>query len=229
MIRALHIAFVTASRWRDSMPSLTTIYRAGVMIAVGAIAYKGWQLYGPPTEKVKSVATRAVDMAQTAWNNYRSSGKDVQPAPAPRGSAPPLAQTLQPPATEGAIVPPPLSTQTLTPSPPAGAIPSTSAPMTQAPITPLAQTPPATATEDDRVKTLMSRLQQLGGSDPKVAPWGSGGHLFRCCCQAPLANSSAVTQHFESVATEPALAVEQVVAKVEAWRTAQRNGGILRY
>jgi hypothetical protein len=211
------------------MPSLTTIYRAGVMIAVGAIAYKGWQLYGPPTEKVKSVAARAVDMAQTAWNNLRSSDKDSQPVPAPRGSAPSFTQTLQPPATEGAIVPPPLSTQTLTPSPSAGAIPSTSAPMTQAPITPLVQTAPATATGDDRVKTLMSRLQQLGGSDPKVAPWGSGGHLFRCCCQAPLANSSAVTQHFESVAAEPALAVEQVVAKVEAWRTAQRNGGVLRY
>ena len=75
----------------------------------------------------------------------------------------------------------------------------------------------------------MSRLEQLGGADPKVAPWGSSGHLFRCCCQAPLANSPAVTQHFESVAAEPALAVEQVVAKVEAWRTAQRNGGVLRY
>ena len=211
------------------MPSLTTIYRAGVMIAVGAIAYKGWQLYGPPTEKVKSVASRAVDMAQTAWNNCRSSGKDSQPAPAPRGSAPSIAQTLQPPATEGAIVAPPLSTQTLTPSPQTGAIPSTSAATTQAQITPLAQTAPATGTDDDRVKSLMSRLQQLGGSDPKVAAWGSGGHLFRCCCQAPLANSPAVTQHFESVAAEPALAVEQVVAKVEAWQTAQRNGGVLRY
>src|SRR6185369_4765830 len=112
--------------------------------------------------------------------------------------------------------------------PSTGAIPSTSTQMTQAPITPLTQVASTTGADDDRVKTLMSRLQQLGGSDPKVAAWGSGGHLYRCCCQAPLANSPAVTQHFESVATEPALAVEQVVAKVEAWRTAQRNGGILR-
>ena len=34
-----------------------------------------------------------------------------------------------------------------------------------------------------------------------------------------------MTQHFESVAAEPALAVEQVVAKVEAWQIAQRDGG----
>jgi hypothetical protein len=110
-----------------------------------------------------------------------------------------------------------------------GGIPSASTPATQASITPLSQTAPATGIDDDRVKLLMSRLEQLGGTDPKVAPWGSSGHLFRCCCQAPLANSSAVTQHFESVAGEPALAVEEVVAKVEAWRTAQRAGGVLRY
>src|SRR3954447_24945835 len=58
--------------WRNSMPSLTTIYRAGVMLAVGAIAYKGWQLYGPPAEKVKSIAASAVDMAQNAWKNFRA-------------------------------------------------------------------------------------------------------------------------------------------------------------
>ena len=38
-----------------------------------------------------------------------------------------------------------------------------------------------------------------------------------------------MTQHFESVAAEPAAAVEQVLAKVEAWKVAQRDGGTLRY
>jgi hypothetical protein len=38
-----------------------------------------------------------------------------------------------------------------------------------------------------------------------------------------------MTQHFESVAPEPAVAVEQVIAKVEAWQVAQRDGGTLRY
>jgi hypothetical protein len=210
------------------MPSLTTIYRAGVMLAVGAIAFKGWQLFGPPTEKVKSIAVNAVDMAQSAWKSFQTPDKAATPPTQPRAGTPPFAQTLQPPAANIAIAPPALSTQTLTPSP-TGAIPSTSAPAMQPPITPLAETAPATGLKGDRVQALLSRLEQLGGADPKLAPWGSSGHLFRCCCQAPLANSPAVTQHFESVAAEPSLAVEQVVAKVEAWRTAQRNGGVLRY
>ena len=33
------------------MPSFTTIYRAAVMLAVGAIVFKGWQMYGPPAEQ----------------------------------------------------------------------------------------------------------------------------------------------------------------------------------
>jgi hypothetical protein len=216
------------------MSSFTTIYRAGVMIGVGVVAYKGWQLYGPPTDKVKSVAARAVDMAQNAWKDYQKSDKDTRPAPEARGSAPPFSsQTLQPPAAAGSITAPPLSTQSTAPTSPAGSIPSaTSAPpLMPTPVSqmPSASGPNARDPKNDRVQSLLSRLQQLGGSAPKVAAWGSSGHLYRCCCQAPLANSSAATQHFESVAAEPALAVEQVVAKVEAWRTAQRSGGLLRY
>jgi hypothetical protein len=211
------------------MPSFTTIFRATVMLAVGAIVFKGWQLFGPPAEQVKSVAARAIDMAQAAWKNFQSPDKAAKPAAQSQGVTPPFARATQPPAGEVAITPPALSTQTLTPSPPTGAIPSTSAAATQAPITPLAQTAPATGLSEDRVKTLLSRLEQLGGADPKLAPWGTGGHLYRCCCQAPLANSPAVTQHFESVAAEPALAVEEVVAKVEAWRTAERSRDVLRH
>jgi hypothetical protein len=210
------------------MPSFTTISRAMVMLAVGAIAFKGWQVYGPPAEQVKSIATRAVEMAQASWKSFRTPEKPAQSAPEPRGAAPPFAQALQPPAVNVAITPPALSSQTLTPSPPIGAIPSTSAPLTLGPITPLAESAAAIVTKDGRVQELLSRLERLGGADPKVAPWGSGGHLFRCYCQAPLANSPAVMQHFESVAAEPALAVEQVVAKVEAWQTAHRGDRFLR-
>jgi hypothetical protein len=214
------------------MPTFNTIFRATVMLAVGAVVFKGWQMYGPPAEQVKSIAARAMDVAQAAWKNLQSPEKNAQPAAAPQGAAPGFAQTPQAPAADFAIAPPALSTPTLTPSPPPGAmIPSTSAPaapMTQAPITPLADAPPATVPKDDRVQALLSRLEQLGGADSKLAAWGSSGHLFRCCCQAPLTNSPAVTQHFESVAAEPALAVEQVVAKVEAWQMARRNNTLLR-
>jgi hypothetical protein len=213
---------------RDFMPSFTTIYRAVVMLAVGAIVFKGWQLYGPSAEQVKSVAVRAVDMAQTAWKNFHSSDKDAQSVAPVRVGAPPIAQTNQQSVAEVAIVPPALSQQSLTPIPSGDLAPIVSAPSSQPPITPLAATGPAASTNDERVDALMSRLRQLGGTDPKLAPWGSSGHLHRCSCQAPLANSTAVKQHFESVATEPALAVEQVVAKVEAWQMAQRNVSLLR-
>jgi hypothetical protein len=210
------------------MPSFTTIYRAAVMLAVGAIVFKGWQLYGPSAEQVKSVAVSAVDMAQTTWKNYQTPAKDAHPAAESRGGAPPFDQGTQSPGGDVAIVPPALSKQSLTSSASVDVSPIGSAPSaTQPLITPLGATSATASTDDERVHALLSRLEQLG-ADPKVAPWGSSGHLFRCCCQAPLAGSPAVTQHFESVATEPAVAVEQVVAKVEAWRTAQRSNSILR-
>lgn len=215
------------------MPSFKTMFRAIVMVAVGAAVFKGWQLYGPSTEQVKTFAVRATELAQSAWNDYQGKGKNLeaQPQDGQRSVAPAFAQTMQPPTADVSVTAPPLAAQTPPVNQSAGVVPSTAAPPTQAPpITPINETIPATATStaDDRVHALLSRLEQLGGADPKVAPWGSSGHLFRCCCQAPLGNSPAVTQHFESVASEPALAVEQVVAQVEAWLTARRSDSLLR-
>lgn len=214
------------------MPSFTTVVRAIVMVAVGAAVFKGWQLYGPSNEQVKNFAVRATEMAQSAWKDHQGKGKtaDDQPLVEQNSGPPAFAQTIQPPTADASVTAPPLAVQT-PPARSAGVVPSTAAPQAPAPpITPVTETaPPAAATAgDDRVHALLSRLQQLGTADPKVAAWGSSGHLFRCCCQAPLASSPAVTQHFEAVAAEPALAVQQVVAQVEAWQTARRNDGLLR-
>ena len=62
---------------RDAMPSFTTMFRAIVMVAVGAAAFKGWQLYGPSNEKVKAFVVRASEMAQSAWKDYQGKGKDA--------------------------------------------------------------------------------------------------------------------------------------------------------
>ena len=43
------------------MPSFQTIFRAVVMVAVGAVAVKGWHLYGPTNEQVKSAVAQAVE------------------------------------------------------------------------------------------------------------------------------------------------------------------------
>jgi hypothetical protein len=83
--------------------------------------------------------------------------------------------------------------------------------------------PPAQSTDStDRVSELISHLRQLGAAETNLTPWG-GGNLYRFSCRAPLANAPAMTQHFESVAAEPEKAVAAVVAKVEAWRVAERD------
>jgi hypothetical protein len=89
------------------------------------------------------------------------------------------------------------------------------------PVEPLADT-----AASDGVSPLLARLEELGGADAQVSEWGSGGQLFRCRCRAKVGNESPLARHFEAIASEPVLAVEQVVAKVEAWRTEQQ--GLLR-
>jgi hypothetical protein len=211
------------------MPSFTTIYRAAVMLAVGAIVVKGWQLYGPSAEQVKSTFVSAVDMAETALKSREQTNEEVPPVPNSGGAAPRF--TITPESKSGDAIAPPLTAQSQPAAitTPADVGPNAAAPTSQEPI---AQAPdvksPAPIGNDDRLPALMSRLEQLGVAEPKLAAWGSSGHLYRFCCRAPVANSPAVTQHFESVAAEPAVAVEQVVAKVEAWRTAQRSNSVLR-
>jgi hypothetical protein len=81
----------------------------------------------------------------------------------------------------------------------------------------------------DRAQQLMSRLQQLGAAESKLAPWGSGGNLYRFTCRAPLASAPTMTQHFESIAADPAAAVQEVLTKVESWQIAQRESANRRY
>jgi len=198
------------------MPTLTTVYRAIVMIATGVIVVKGWQLYGPTGAQVKTFATGALEKAQAAWHDQMTSAPATTPAvpPAvilPNAAPPALPSTLSatPIATEAPQLAPIASTAPLAPS---GMESASSA----------AILPEAGAHPQD-VAALLTHLQQIGGADAQVSPWGSGGDLFRCCCRAKLEETSMMVRHFEAVAAEPTAAVEQVVAKVEAWRTEQQN------
>jgi hypothetical protein len=199
------------------MPSITTVYRAIVMIATGVIVVKGWQLYGPSNEQVKTFATAALEKAQEAWNGSTENATLPLTQPIdPRNGAPPVVTQLPGAAMNLAPI---ASAPQLVPSVKSGegtlfgageAAPATSLPF-------------ASALEPAGVTTLLARLQELGGADAQVGPWGSSGELYRCCCRAKLAETSALARHFEAVAGEPTAAVEQVVAKVEAWRTEQQN------
>ena len=200
------------------MPSFTTIFRAVVMVAVVVVAVKGWKLYGPTNEQVKTVATQAIEMVKSRLESQ-------QPAtPDPRTAAPPLAVANPIPPTADNLSPP----AKLSPAEAPGLFPNTGAapapPTNLPPITPLTEaTGQSTGAGDERMTGLMSRLQQLGAADTRLVPWGDGGQLYRFSCKAPLAAVPTMTQHFESVANEPTVAVEQVLAKVEAWRVAQRD------
>ena len=187
------------------MPSITTLYRAIVMIAAGVIVVKGWQLYGPTTEQVKSFGVGALEKAQLTWNNLQPTATEPTAAAAdPRLAAPPVPAAVAPSLVESA----PLFSAATTVEP-AGA-----------------ETVDAASVSNevaDRLPQLYSRLESLGVSHPQLAPWGSSGQMYRFCCRASLSDSPALARHFEAVASQPVSAVEQVVAKVEAWRAIQRD------
>jgi hypothetical protein len=208
------------------MPSFTTIYRAVVMCAVGAIIVKGWQSYGPSAAQVKSAAIKAIDWAKTTSSEPQEAAGDASQAD-PRGPAPRFDNSSHA-ADAQAAAPGVIAGQEIAPNT-AGSHDLNAAPL----LEPLATTPIGTGaapsdTDADPMAALMSRLEELGVIEPKLAPWGATGRLFRFCCRAPLADAPNAARHFESVAAEPTAAVQQVVAKVEAWRLAQRSGSEMR-
>ncbi len=82
------------------MPSFQTVFRAVVMVAVGAVAVKGWHLYGPTNEQVKTVVAQAVEIVQSAIQGRQQA---TTAASDPRVAAPraplDIAPATAPPAT----------------------------------------------------------------------------------------------------------------------------------
>jgi hypothetical protein len=210
------------------MPSMQTIFRAVVMVVVGAIVVKGWMLYGPTNEQVKKTYAQGkelvnsfIDSHQQGSSNEMTDPRLAPPRPAMGNSGSASVATASP------LAPPTPMAQTEAPKllPESAATPSMQA--TPAPTAPGATASPfdksTQATDStDRVSELISHLRQLGAAETNLTPWG-GGKMYRFSCRAPLTSAPAMTQHFESVAAEPEKAVAEVVAKVEAWRVAQRD------
>jgi hypothetical protein len=217
--------------------SFTTIYRIVVMIAVGAIVFKGWQLYGPTTEQVKSAAVTTIEIAESALKretaaSEKSGTEKASLAPAFTSNTQQswLADPARPAAATLTQSAPSASSAVLATGPvPASPALITLPPVEQSASAPAPAAAPAASKPEDRVPVLLSQLEKMGAAESKLAPWGDSGHLYRFSCRAALADSPSLSRHFESVAEEPAAAVEQVVAKVEAWRTAQRMDTSIRY
>jgi len=198
------------------MSPLTTIYRLFVMVAAGIVIVKGWQLYGPPAERVKDMAVRALAAAQAALNDAHPPSK----AAANLATEARLSDAM--PSSSGGVVPPALSTTTER-----DFIPTTPGETTSKRADGDNSLGGQLAVDDDPLAATLAPLKELGVYQPQLVPWGSNG-LYRCSCRAALTESSALVCHFEAVAPEPAVAVEQVAAKIRAWRgehqlqTAQR-------
>src|SRR5262245_12564026 len=103
------------------METIQSMFRLVVMVAVGAGIVKGWQMFGPSTEQVKSALVTATDAAEGAWKNMRTTDTEKSPAATARASAPPFANSPPAKLADAPPLAPPLATQPDTmsaPSPP---------------------------------------------------------------------------------------------------------------
>jgi hypothetical protein len=205
------------------MPSFTTVLRAIVMLVAAVLLVKGWQSYGPSTEQLKAIALRALETTSA------NSKKSEKPANQTAG--------LVAEENTGAPLAPPLGEATLSGTQTAGPTSNVHsmwdgsvkpAAFADAGGTKNASRGPAgrqsfNGLDGEHLSALLKQLETLGGTEPKLTAWGTTGELYRFSCRAAIADIPAFARHFESVAATPQGAVEDVVAKVGAWRTAQRE------
>lgn len=221
------------------MQTVTTLLRAVVMILAVAIAWKGWQKYGPSNEQLRTIALRAIEIAQEAIDS-ESGGATPAPdprlAPAPPASEPPALFAAAPPAVKpviqvgGEVTPGERYVE------PAPFFPDQEArdigegvmrlPEVARTDEPLRMAPaPGGAVAPDEVETAIAALESIGAGQVQLEPWGSDGNLYRCSCRVPWGESAAFTQHFEAIAPQALEAVQNLAEKLSAWRVA-RGGGI---
>jgi hypothetical protein len=204
------------------MQSINTMYRVVVMGATLVIVIMGWRLYGPSGSQVKSTALRGIEYVEGWLRAPSTSGEAAAPSPAV--STVPTADIAVP---VGAASPPPLFGEDKAGEKANGQAVghfsdhSLNAPSVSGSTT---KSPPASAEAkgEERLKMLLAELAKLDVQEPQLAPWGTGGQLYRFCCRATWGGSTQFSRHFESVAAEPETAVEQVLAQVDAWRTSER-------
>lgn len=195
------------------MQTLKSMYRILVMGTTLAIVVMGWRLYGPSAAQCKTIALRGLDFVQTQLQPVQEQ-KGKQPERAPTALQPvvPMAAPIS------AVTSPPL----LAVRPVANDGPSKSDLLGDSGGGAIAiadeYSPSGLPVEDFALKAMLTRYTELDIKDPKLAPWGASGQLYRFCCRATWGESPHFSRHFESVAPEPAKAIEQVLTQVSVWR-----------
>jgi hypothetical protein len=215
------------------MSSLQTFFRTVVMLATLGIVAKVWFLYGPSAVELQTIGVRIVELSKDAINNYwkspnsgtslaGDSSSPLQPAPFVPPSSP-MQPIPLPPVASVATGSVQLANSTTAPSTPVAPPLSPAAPALAAPPSGAKLEPMASAAGTDRLVTDVAQLANLGVHNQQVKPWGNGGGLYRCTCDAPWTASPNYSRHFEAVATTAEAAVEQVTAQVTAWQNSQRR------
>jgi len=211
------------------MQSMTTFLRAVVMLLALAIGWMGWKIYGPTSQQLRTIASRAVEIAEEALEHDAKQGDSaLDPRLAPMVHVPRQESRTVKPAAD--VIP---AAAELLPAKHlvAPARFEADASVTASPVRPLpevglrgndsiSQFPQKS---DDAAQRLIERLEASGVLDPQLEPWGSSGELYRFSCRVPWGGAASFTRHFESVAHEPTAAVEAVTEKVDAWRLAMRE------
>src|SRR5262245_38850146 len=63
------------------MPSMQTIFRAVVMVVIGAIVVKGWPLYGPTYEQVNTTFAQGKELLNSFIESHQQPANSATPDP----------------------------------------------------------------------------------------------------------------------------------------------------
>jgi len=146
------------------MQSFKTIYRVVVMAATIVIVVQAWKLYGPSSDQVKSLALRAVEMAEGVLRPSREPA-DTAEGPSPLSGD---SSTAAPPLAAPGGQPPPAAPELVTVPVTLAGTGHLSNQSTSELVTPVPAPPPPTS-DDGRLQALFARLEQLGARDPQLA------------------------------------------------------------
>ena len=155
------------------MPRFTTIFRMIVMAVAAVIAVEGWQRYGPSTQQVKSPLLACPGNSTEAINKPELQPAETSGLVENRPGDSPAFSAALPPAP---VVTPPVAQNGDFPAAPAIFAPAERA---ESIMTTSIEPPASTVADADRLSVLMNRLKELGGIEPQLVSWGSGGQLYR--------------------------------------------------
>jgi hypothetical protein len=191
------------------------------MLAAAILIVNAWQSYGLTGAQLKSLASRALQVATKGKEEAKLAEKNADLVSVEQ-SQPPLFPPLAKAATSAAVTGETPSAGSLLqhPNQPAGV---SATPEIDGRRSTVADDVIISGPEAERFPALLTRLESLGGMEAKLTPWGSTRRLYRFSCRAAIGELPSHSRHFESVADQPLIAVEDVVAKVSVWRMAQQK------